>query len=62
MNNSRIEANRCDSLQNTNQMRVKLPSLAQACDRTGVSDRSAATIVSAVLKDLGLINEDRTEK
>ncbi|GLV43810.1 hypothetical protein CBL_11610 [Carabus blaptoides fortunei] len=38
--------------ENTKQMRVKLSSLAQACNRTGVSDRSAATIASAVLKDI----------
>lgn len=29
---------------------INLPSLALACDRTGVSDRSAAIIASAVLK------------
>ena len=37
------------------QMRVKLPSLASICDRTGVSDRTAAAIASAVLEDIGLI-------
>lgn len=44
-----------------NQMRVKLPSLASACDRTGVSDRAAATVASAVLQDLGIISDaDKT--
>lgn len=33
------------------QMRVSLPSLALACERTGVSDRNAAIIASAVLED-----------
>ncbi|CAH0562737.1 unnamed protein product [Brassicogethes aeneus] len=44
------------------QMRIKLPSLAQACDRTGVSDRSAAIIASAVLKDIGLITSEEASK
>ena len=44
------------------QMRVKLPSLAIACDRHGVSDRAAAGIVSAVLQDIGIIHsEDKTK-
>ena len=33
-----------------------LPNLALACDRTGVSNRSAAIISSAILEDIGLIN------
>lgn len=33
------------------QMRHKLHSLASACDRTGVSDRSAAFIVNAAVFD-----------
>lgn len=36
--------------------RFNLPSLALACDRTGVSDRSAAIIASSVLKDIGIIS------
>lgn len=40
----------------TSQMRVKLPSLASICDRTGVSDRAAASIASAVLQDVGVIS------
>lgn len=35
--------------------RLNLPSLALACDRTGVSDRAAAIIASSVLKDVGII-------
>lgn len=40
------------------QMRLKLPALAMACDRTGISDRSAATIASAILQDVGIISID----
>lgn len=38
------------------QLRRELPALARACDRTGVSDRSAAAIASAVLQDFGVIS------
>ncbi|KAL3283080.1 hypothetical protein HHI36_006237 [Cryptolaemus montrouzieri] len=38
-------------------MRVKFPSVALACDRTGISDRIAPLIASAVLKDLGSISD-----
>lgn len=44
------------------QMRVKLPSLALACDRHGVSDRAAAGIASAVLQDVGIIHERDVSK
>ena len=40
-----------------NQMRVKLPSVASACDRLGLSDRAAASIASAVLQDIGIVHE-----
>lgn len=46
----------------TSQMRTKLPFLAQACDRTGVSDRSAAILVNAALKDMGLITAEESSK
>uniref|UniRef100_A0A6P7G809 Uncharacterized protein LOC114334779 n=1 Tax=Diabrotica virgifera virgifera TaxID=50390 RepID=A0A6P7G809_DIAVI len=39
------------------QMRLELPSVALACDRTGVSDRAAAIIVNAVLEDTGVISK-----
>ncbi|XP_060808125.1 uncharacterized protein LOC132903564 [Amyelois transitella] len=39
----------------TKKKRLNLPSLALACDRTGVSDRAAAIIASSVLKDVGII-------
>jgi len=39
-------------------MRLKLPALAMACDRTGISNRSAATIASAILQDVGIISID----
>lgn len=52
----------CQAIPDTSQMRLTLPSLAQACDRTGVSDRSAAIIANAVLKDVGLISKEETSK
>jgi len=40
---------------------LHLPAVATACDRHGVSDRSAAAIASAVLEDFGLVtHEDRS--
>jgi hypothetical protein len=39
-----------------------LPSLAAACDRTGISDRSGAFIASCVLHDFGLISPENTTK
>lgn len=41
---------------------LKLTNLAEACDRVGVSDRSASLITNAVLKDLGLITKEDTTK
>ena len=40
-------------------MRLPLPTVtvARECDRHGVSDRCAASIISAVLQDVGIINE-----
>ncbi|KAJ8930507.1 hypothetical protein NQ314_016691 [Rhamnusium bicolor] len=38
-------------------MRLKLPSGALACDRTGVSDRAAAIIANAVLEDIGMVSK-----
>ncbi|KAL4712991.1 hypothetical protein ACJJTC_012061 [Scirpophaga incertulas] len=40
--------------------RLSLPSLALACDRTGVSDRAAAMIASSVLKDVGIVSSNDT--
>lgn len=41
-------------------MRIKLPSVELGCDRKGVSDRSVAIIIFAVLQDLGIIKlEDK---
>lgn len=37
-------------------MTISLPSLAKACDRTGVSDRSAAVLATSVLHDLGVVS------
>uniref|UniRef100_A0A6P7FUT2 Uncharacterized protein LOC114334377 n=1 Tax=Diabrotica virgifera virgifera TaxID=50390 RepID=A0A6P7FUT2_DIAVI len=46
----------------TSQMRIKLPSVAQACNRTGVSDRTAAILVGAALKDIGIITTEDSSK
>lgn len=43
-------------------MTVRLPSLAKACDRTGVSDRAAAIIASSVLQDMGIVSPNDTSK
>lgn len=43
-------------------MRTKLPNTAQACDRTGMSDRSASILINAGLKDMGIITEDESSK
>jgi hypothetical protein len=51
-----------ETSQSKRQMTVHLPSLAQACDRTGVSDRSAAIIASSVLKDLGIVSPADSSK
>ncbi|KAF2892098.1 hypothetical protein ILUMI_14075, partial [Ignelater luminosus] len=39
---------------NLHTRRIKLPTLAEACDRTGVSDPAASILVSLALKDLGM--------
>jgi len=39
-------------------IRRRMPALARACDRHGLSDRSAAAIASAVLEDFGLVTAD----
>lgn len=51
-----------NSKPSTSQMRIKLPSVASICDRTGVSDRAAATIASAVLQDVGIISTSDMSK
>src|SRR6218665_1646680 len=38
-------------------MRIPLPTVARECDGHGVSDRCAASIISAVLQDVEIINE-----
>src|SRR6218665_242891 len=38
-------------------MRLPFPTVAREYDRHGVSDRCAASIISAVLHDVGIINE-----
>lgn len=46
----------------TKQMRISLPNLAQACDRTGVSDRAASLITNSVLQDLSIILVEHHDK
>lgn len=50
------------SKQTMGQMRISLPKLAKACDRTGVSDRAAAIIASAVLEDLQIVTSSDSSK
>ena len=38
-------------------MRVKLPSVALAYYRHGLSDRAAASLTTAVLQDIGIVHE-----
>jgi len=51
-----------ETFPSTSQMRVALPTVAQTCDRTGVSDRSAAILVNATLKDIGIITKDDSSR
>lgn len=46
----------------TSQLRTKLPNVALACDRTGVSDRSAAILINSALKDMGIISKNNSSK
>lgn len=39
-------------------MRTTLPNVAQACDRTGVSDISAAILINVALKDVEIITKE----
>ena len=39
---------------------VKLPNLAVACERTGISSRSAAMITSAILEDVGIVTSSES--
>jgi len=39
-------------------LRRRMPALARACDRHGLSDRSAAAVASAVLEDFGLVTAE----
>jgi len=42
----------------TEQMRISLPTVAREVDRFGISNRAAASICTALLVDLGLVNEN----
>lgn len=48
--------------QKTNQMRDKLPTFAEMCDRYAVSDRCASALASSVLHDIGIIKEEDTSR
>lgn len=41
---------------------VDFRNLAEACDRTGVSDRCASFLVNAVLQDLGVVSRNDPSK
>ncbi|GBM89171.1 hypothetical protein AVEN_261171-1 [Araneus ventricosus] len=43
-------------------MRNTLPNVVLACDRTGVSDRSAEILINAPLKDIWIINRNDSSK
>ncbi|CAH0553097.1 unnamed protein product [Brassicogethes aeneus] len=43
-------------------MRIKLPNVAQACDRIGVSDRGAAIIFSTALKYMRIVTPEDSSK
>ena len=58
--NSEIEYRTDKTPSSTNFFR--LPSVALACDRSRVSDRTAASIVSATLKDIGIISPEDASK
>jgi hypothetical protein len=45
-------------LQKSQQMRLKLPTLARTSDRYGLSDRASAAVATAVLQDIGLVTEE----
>nr|CAI5855970.1 unnamed protein product [Callosobruchus analis] len=47
---------------NPKQMRVSLPNIAKAVDSTGVSNRAAAKIISAVLVDLNVVSKSNPDK
>ncbi|KAK4880959.1 hypothetical protein RN001_004278 [Aquatica leii] len=50
------------AIPSTSQMRININKLALVCDRTGVSDRVAAMLSSAVLQDVGIITlEDQSK-
>lgn len=55
MNNSDIEF--LYSLSSTSQKRIRFLTTAMVCDWYNVFDKAAASITSAVLKDLGIISE-----
>lgn len=63
LKSSNLDKNTSEMIATTSkQMRKPLPNLAIACDRAGVSDRSAAIIASSVLQDFGIVsNEESTQ-
>ena len=46
----------------SDKMSAHLPALAAACDRTGVSDRAAAVLVSAVLQNMKMVSPNERSK
>ncbi|CAH1101339.1 unnamed protein product [Psylliodes chrysocephalus] len=56
-----INPNLSSTSKNT-RTRIKLPTLGLVCDKYGISDRSAAAIASAVLKDVEIITTEDPSK
>ncbi|GBN97111.1 hypothetical protein AVEN_62436-1 [Araneus ventricosus] len=48
------------TLEYQSQNRLDFPALARECDRYGILDRAAASIVNAVLQDIGIVQEGET--
>lgn len=49
-----------DSKSTNNSKKINLKKFSRTCDRYGVSDRGAASLASALLEDIGEINENNT--
>ncbi|KAF2889167.1 hypothetical protein ILUMI_17006, partial [Ignelater luminosus] len=43
----------------TSQVRLELPSLAEACDRIGVSNRLAAITINSAIRDMGILTKEK---
>ncbi|GBO25251.1 hypothetical protein AVEN_164451-1 [Araneus ventricosus] len=48
------------TLEYQSQNHLDFPTLANECDRYGISDRAAASFASSVLQDIGIVYEGET--